>query len=288
MEILSAKELSKYLKINEKMVYRLVQESKLPALRIGGKIAFVKELIDDWILESTEREKTILVAGSDDPLLKRIIDLFNARQKECTVFYALVGSLNGLELLRERTATMACVHILDEEKKSYTLSYMKRFLENGNYTAIRLFFREQGLYLQKGNPRGIESVNGLASDAVRFTNRNKGSGTRLLFDFLLRDAGVEPSLVKGYDQEVESHLAAAMSVFAGRADAALGIQHVASVLDLSFLPLFRERFDLVIPRERFSGRQVRTFLEFLREPGLIHFLQDYQGYDTTGIGGTLD
>ena len=118
MEIMSAKELSKYLRINEKMIYRLVQESRLPAVRIGGKISFAKELIDDWILENTQREKLIFIAGSDDPLLKKILDLFNASQKGVTVFYASVGSMRGLELLRDHIASAACVHIYDVEKKA--------------------------------------------------------------------------------------------------------------------------------------------------------------------------
>ncbi len=154
MEIISAKELSKYLRINEKMIYRLVQESKLPSIRIGGKIAFAKGLIDDWILENTQREKLILIAGSDDPLLKKIIDLFNAFQKDTTAFYAPVGSMNGLKLLRDRAASMSCVHIFDGEEKGYTLSYLKKYLENDNYVAINLFFREQGLYVKKGTLRG--------------------------------------------------------------------------------------------------------------------------------------
>lgn len=288
MEIISAKELSKYLKINEKMIYRLVQESKLPSIRIGGKIAFAKRLIDDWILENTQREKLILIAGSDDPLLRRIIDLFNAFQKETTVFYAPVGSMNGLKLLKERAATMSCVHILDMEEKSYTLSYLDRYLESDSYIAINLFFREQGLYVKKGNPAGITSVADLTADGMRFINRNKGSGTRLLFDFFLSEAGVEPLAIEGYKIEVESHFAACSAVLQGNVDAAPGIRYVSHLLGLDFVPLFKERFDLVVSRERFVNVQTKAFLNFFNEPVLLHSLKDHRGYDMSQTGSILN
>ena len=107
MEILSARDLSKYLKINEKKIYKLAQESKLPYTKIGGKIAFTKELIDKWILENTTREQNIYLAGSDDILLRRIIDLYNQRN-EGTVFYAPVGSVNGLRLFER----ICCKHVM--------------------------------------------------------------------------------------------------------------------------------------------------------------------------------
>ncbi len=288
MEIISAKELSKYLKINEKMIYRLVQESKLPSIRIGGKIAFAKGLIDDWILENTQREKLILIAGSDDPMLRKIIDLFNAFQKETTVFYAPVGSMNGLKLLRERAATMSCVHILDLEEKGYTLSYLNKYLESENYVVVNLFFRDQGLYLKKGNPAGIKSIADLTAESVKFVNRNKGSGTRLLFDFLLSESGVDPLKIDGYNNEVESHLAAGNAVLLGNADASPGIRYMAHILDLDFVPFFKERFDLVISRERFLNVQTKAFLDFFNEPVLLHSLKDHEGYDMSQTGSVLN
>lgn len=288
MEIISARELSKYLRINEKMIYRLVQESRLPSIRIGGKIAFARELIDGWIIENTQREKLILIAGSDDPLLKKIIDLFNASQNDTTVFYAPVGSLSGLTLLKERACSMSCVHIFDRKEKSYTLSYLKRYLENESYVVLNLFFREQGLYLQKGNPARITSITDLASGNAKFVNRNKGAGTRMLFDALLIEEGIEPSRINGYDREVESHLAAGTAVMRGTADVSAGIRHIAHILGLDFIPLFKERFDLVVPRERFTSTQVRAFIDFLGEPMLQHSLKDFEGYDVAQMGSVLN
>jgi len=152
MEILSAKELSKYLKINEKKIYRLAQEGTLPHVKIGGKVAFTKELIDKWILENTESEKHVLIAGSDDPLIRQVIDLFNAKN-EGVIYYAPVGSVNGLKLLQAKAASMSCVHILDMERRTYTLSYITRYLSSIDYQAVELFYRTQGLMVKKYNPK---------------------------------------------------------------------------------------------------------------------------------------
>ena len=210
MEIISTKELSKYLKINEKKIYKLVQESKIPYIKIGGKIAFTKEIIDKWILENTAREQHIYIAGSDDVLLRRIIDIYNSKNIG-TVFYAPVGSMNGLKILKSGSAMMSCVHILDIEKKEYNLSYIDRYLNKDDFVVIHLFLREQGIYLPKNNPNGIHLIEDIANKGVTFVNRNQGSGTRLLIDFLLHEKNIDPLAIKGYNIEVESHLQAGLA-----------------------------------------------------------------------------
>ena len=157
VEILSAKELSRYLKINEKKIYQLVRTSTLPHTKIGGKIAFAKELIDAWIAENTEREKHLYIAGSDDPLLRRIIDAYN-KEEPSTIFYAPVGSINGLRLLKSGAANLACVHILDVEKKEYNVGYLERYLSHHRYIVIHLYLREQGIYLNNDNPKKVRSL----------------------------------------------------------------------------------------------------------------------------------
>ena len=287
MEILSAKELSKYLKINEKKIYKLAQEGTLPHVKIGGKVAFTRELIDRWILENTEREKHVLVAGSDDPLLRQVIDLFNAKN-DGVIYYAPVGSINGLKLLQAKAANMSCVHILDMEKKSYTLSYIARYLSKDDYQAIQLFYRTQGLMVKKDNPKGIRSIKDLSNKGTTFINRNQGTGTRLLFDFLLREHKVSQSAVSGYDKEAASHMEAGIAVLKSEADAAFGIKYTAHLLDLDFIPLFEERFDLVIPIDYFHTAQVKAFLALFEQPALLHSIKDFTGYDLKNTGSTLD
>ena len=287
MEILSAKELSKYLKINEKKIYKLAQEGTLPHVKIGGKVAFTRELIDRWILENTEREKHVLVAGSDDPLLRQVIDIFNTNN-DGVIYYAPVGSISGLKLLRAKAANMSCVHILDMEKKSYTLSYIARYLSKDDYQAIQLFYRTQGLMVKKDNPKGIRSIKDLSHKGIAFINRNQGTGTRLLFDFLLRELNISQSAVSGYSKEAASHMEAGIAVLKSEADAAFGIKHTAHLLDLDFIPLFEERFDLVIPIDYFHMAQVKTFIALFEQPALLHSIKDYTGYDLKDTGSILD
>jgi putative molybdopterin biosynthesis protein len=287
MEILSAKELSKYLKINEKKIYKLAQEGTLPHVKIGGKVAFTKELIDRWLLENTEREKHVLIAGSDDPLIRQVIDLFNAKN-DGVIYYAPVGSINGLKLLQAKAASMSCVHILDMEKKSYTLSYITRYLSGNEYRAIQLFYRMQGLMVKKDNPKGIHSIKDLSNKGITFINRNQGTGTRLLFDFLLRENAIPQSAVIGYGNEAASHMEAGIAVLKGDADAAFGIKYTAHILDLDFVPLFQERFDLVIPIDYFHMTQVKAFLALFEQPALLHSIKDFTGYDLKNTGSVLE
>jgi len=286
MEIISARDLSKYLKINEKKIYKLVQESKLPHIKIGGKIAFTKETIDKWILESTAREENIFIAGSDDILLRRIIDVYNSKNSS-TIYYAPVGSINGLKALKKGAATMSCVHILDIEKKEYNTSYVERYLSGDDYIVIQMFFREQGLYLPKNNSKQINSIEDIAAKGATFINRNQGSGTRLLFDFLLREKKIDHSDIKGYNNEVESHLQAGLNIVKGNADVTFGVIHLAHMLGINFVPIFKERFDMVIPKEHFHSTYVKSFLAFFEQPVLLTHIKDFTGYDASGIGSVL-
>ncbi|MCX7965739.1 MAG: helix-turn-helix transcriptional regulator, partial [Syntrophorhabdaceae bacterium] len=286
MEILSTKELAKYIKINEKKIYKLVQEGKIPHAKIGGKIAFTKELIDRWILENTEMERHILIAGSDDVLLRKIIDIYNGEHPS-KIFYAPVGSINGLKLLEQKGATIACVHIIDIEKRQYVASYINRYLTKNDYVVVRLFSRQQGLYVKKGNPKGIKGIKDLIRDDVVFVNRNKGSGTRLLLDFLLNEAGIETNMMHGYNNEVGSHLECGLSVLKGNADAAFGIEYIAHVLNLDFIFLMNEKFDMVIPKDYYHSQIIKDFLAFFDQSKLINKIKDFAGYSLEEMGSIV-
>ncbi len=290
MEIMSARDLSKYLKINEKKIYKLAQEATIPYIKIGGKVAFAKELIDKWIMENTQKENQIGIAGSDDWLVRKVIDIWNysVAKNNGVIYYAPVGSINGLKLLANNAASMSCVHILDVEKKAYTLSYINRYLAKDGYKAVYLFDRSQGFFLKKHNPKGIRTLKDIAREDVKFVNRNRGSGTRLLFDFLLRESNIDQADIHGYNEEVESHMEAGLTVLQGTADVAFGMQHLAHILDLDFVPLFQERFDLVIPTDYFYSPLIKAFLTFFEQPTLAHYVKDFTGYDLKNVGSILE
>ena len=128
MEIMSARDLSKYLKINEKKGYKLVQECKIPSMKIGGKVTFVKELIDKWMLENTDWGPQLLVAGSDDILLQNAVDSYN-NLHEGMVYYAPVGSIEGLKALKDNKAVMACVSMPDRSGKGKRASYIQQYVD---------------------------------------------------------------------------------------------------------------------------------------------------------------
>jgi putative molybdopterin biosynthesis protein len=287
MEIMSARDLSKYVKINEKKIYELVRECKVPSMKIGGTIAFVKELIDRWILENTEGEPQLFLAGSDDILLSNVIDAYNSAYdslRRGIVFYAPVGSINGLKALKAKKATMASVHILNSAKNENDFSYLDKYLGQDDFVVVHLFLREQGIIVQKGNPKGIKSFRHIAEKDATFISRNQGSGTRLLLDYLLNEARIDPMSIKGYEIEADSHLQVGLSVLKGASDAGFGVQYVAHMLGLGFVPLFKERFDLVIPRERYYNSHIKAFLSFIEQCSLIHNARDYKGYDTAKTG----
>jgi putative molybdopterin biosynthesis protein len=286
MEMMTAREMSGYLKINEKKIYQLAKESSLPHLWIGGKIAFPKELVDRWIMEKTEGSRHITVAGSDDPLLRRILDVFNA-SSESLVFYAPIGSINGLKALQKRAARASCVHIIDIESKKYNTTYVQRYLGGATAKVVHLFVRQQGLYVEAGNPKGIGSFTDVARNGLTFVNRNKGSGTRLLVDYLLKGLGIASQELKGYDTEVESHLEAGLTVLRREADCTVGIRNVAHMLDLDFIPLHSEEFHLVLLEEDYASKAVKDFLSIFDQSVLVRHLGDLTGYDISRMGKVL-
>jgi putative molybdopterin biosynthesis protein len=267
MEIMSARDLSRYLKINEKKGYKLVQECKIPSMKIGGKVTFVKELIDKWMLENTDWGSKLLVAGTDDILLQNAVDSYNKLQ-EGMVYYAPVGSIEGLKALKDNRTVMACVAIPEGAGKENDLSYVHKYLDMDKYITVPLFLREQGIIVAKDNPKKIKSLEDIASKGATFVNRNPGSGTRLLLDYLLEKGKVDPTSIKGYETEVDSHLNVALKVLTGASDTGFGIGHLAHTLGLDHVSLVKEKFSVVISKERCHSQDVKKFLAFFEQPAL--------------------
>lgn len=282
MEILSARDVAEYLKINEKKIYQLVKDGDIPSTRIGGKIVFSREIIDRWIREKTEQDRNILVAGSDDPLLKRVIDIFNKTSAH-VAFYAPIGSVTGLQLLKKGGASVCSVHLLDVDGK-HTLSYLDRYLNKQEFVVIRLFSREQGIYLPPGNPHGIKSIRDLAAKKCRVATRNPGSGTRLLIDFLAARDGLPPGTFAPTALEAQSHMEAGIQVLTGQADAGFGIRYIAEMLKLSFISLIQEPFDLVVPAHSWDSKGIEAFLRCFDTSTLLPYMNDLKGYDVSAMG----
>jgi putative molybdopterin biosynthesis protein len=195
-----------------------------------------------------------------------------------------VGSLGGLIALQRREAHLAGSHLLDGETGEYNLADVRRVLPGRPMVVVTLVHREQGMIVPKGNPKSIRGLDDLLREDVLFVNRQKGAGTRVLLDYKLRQIGVDPSQLKGYDREEYTHLAVAATVSGGAADVGLGILGAARALNLDFVPLLQERYDLVIPREFYESDLLAPLLAIIRGPDFRQEVEALGGYDAREMG----
>lgn len=190
----------------------------------------------------------------------------------------VTGSAAGLRALAAGLAELAGAHLLDDDGAGYNSSAVRRALPGRDVRLVTLVEREQGLIVPRGNPRGLRVVEDLAQSGLRIVNRQPGSGTRRLLDALLTRAGVRPVDLAGYDREVNTHLAAAAAVVAGSADVALGVAAAARALDLEFVPLASERFDLVLLAESLAAPWFGPLIELLAAPAFRAEVEALGGY----------
>ncbi len=228
--------------------------------------------------------QTIFCIGSHDvilDLLAQFLSIYNRR-----LVSANVGSQGGLVALRRGEAHLAGSHLLDPETGEYNLPYLKQYLPGVPVQVVGFVRREQGLIVRRGNPKGVRSLQDLARDEVTFINRQRGAGTRVLLDYQLKRIGISSGLIHGYDNEEYTHLGVAAAVASGRADCGLGIPAAAQALELDFVPLFHERYDLIIPKVHAQGSLLSPLFEVMQLQSFQNAVMALPGYDTD-IMGTL-
>jgi putative molybdopterin biosynthesis protein len=287
-DLLTTRELADFLRLNEKKVYQLIREGNIPHVRIAGKWLFPKKHIIGWIDENVQREKDILIVGSDDILLSRLLSVYS-REKfpHSLAFYSPVGSLRGIEALSQKKGQACCVHLLDMETGEYNLPLLRRHLSSQEYIVLTLWYRNQGLIIKKGNPLGIRGLEDVVKKSAKFVNRNEGSGTRFLLDYLLAQKELEVEEINGYADAVDTHLEVALKVFFGEADVGIGIEYVTHLLPLDFIALQEERFDLVIPRTFWSSKVIKGLISYI-DPVKIHrFSRTLPGYNLKDTGKVI-
>ncbi len=290
-KFLSTKEVAKLIKVNEKMVYSLVSDKGLPATKITGKWLFPRKLVEEWLEMnvingqrpgggmSTENG-ILLLAGSDDPLLQKTLSLFHSKGFGTTAFFANLGSMGGLNSLRRGRCHIGVCHLLQDDNSDYNFDFADKELERAP-VFVNFSKREQGLLVQKGNPKEIQSIADLIKPGVRIVNRPLGTGTRLLLDYEIAKSDIAASEIEGYQLELSRHLDVGLEVLAGRADAAPAIRAVAGVLDLDFVSLRWERFDLLISRERFFEQAIQHFIGLLHDQDFERLADSFEGYDVS-------
>ena len=222
--------------------------------------------------------RTVRILGSHDPLIDEAADELRRADHRAYVSSAHVGSMGALLAMRRGEAQLGGVHLLDEADGSYNVSYVERMIPEGGVALVECVRRMQGLIVKKGNPLGIQSVSDLIKPSVNYANRQKGAGTRVLLDYLLRQADISPRRIAGYAREEMTHTAVAAQVASGSADCGLGILSAARMYDLDFIPVCEETYDLLVSLCAMQNDQVRAFLRVLGSEGFLKRLDDLGGY----------
>ena len=241
--------------------------------------------VDVQLLKPIEDvRRTIVGIGSHDMVLDLIASRLSSVRGGPGLSSANVGSMGGLLAIRRREAHFAGTHLMDEQTGVYNESYIRRYIPDIQILLVHLVARTQGLMVAHGNPLGVSSLADLARPDVRFVNRQRGSGTRVLLDYELRNAGIDANQIRGYDREEYTHLGTAAAVQGGKADAALGILPAARAMGLDFIPMASEDYDLAIPAEYYESERLAAMLEMIRSPWFQNEVASLGGYDVSRMG----
>jgi putative molybdopterin biosynthesis protein len=231
---------------------------------------------------------TVVCIGSHDNALDVLANLFKKEYPKYSLSSAHVGSMGGLIAVKRGQAHMAGTHLLDEETGEYNLPFIKRMLTGMNIMVMHFVYRQQGLMVQKGNPKKIQHAQDLTQDDIVFINRQRGAGTRLLTDSYLKKHDISSQHINGYEREEYTHMGVASAVLSGVADAGMGILAAARALDLDFVPVARERYDLVIAKDYLDTEALRALFGMITGENELRIrVKNLGGYDVQDMGKIL-
>lgn len=233
---------------------------------------------------TTRIDNTIVCIGSHDLALDLIGNYLKDVAPLIAFSSAHVGSLGGLRALQRLEAHLAGCHLLDPDTGEYNISYIEHYLPNTRAKLVNLVGRVQGLMVPRGNPNNIHSLQDLTRTDVRFANRQRGSGTRVLLDYKLHQMRIPTSSIKGYSREEYTHLSVAAAVSGGSVDTGLGILSAATALNLDFIPVASERYDLVIPTDHYESELLQPLLTLISDKTFHESVNALGGYDVSGMG----
>ena len=259
---------------------------RIPAMSEG--IGAGTEVEVELIRSQADIENTIVCIGSHDNALDLLANVLKKRYPKLSLSSAHVGSMGGLMALKRGEAHFAGTHLLDEETGEYNVPFIKRLISDKRIVLINLVYREQGLLVLKGNPKNIKGFEDLTRGDVIFVNRQAGAGTRLLTDKCLREFGISPKEVRGYEREEYTHMGVASAVLTGVADTGIAILASAVALGLDFIPVTKERYDLAIPYEFFQTDMIQYLLKIIREDEEFkEMVVSLGGYDISDMGKVM-
>jgi excisionase family DNA binding protein len=298
-EIFNTKEVAQYLDIHEKQVYTLIKAKRIPATRVTGKWIFPKKLIDEWIetnaksgmAEARKKGKKIegalLAAGSNDPILDILNTFIKQSHPELFIFSANVGSTDGLKALNQGYTDLAWSHLLDPKSGEYNTPFLATYLPNLKPVVVNLFYRELGFLTAPGNPSHFKGFEDLTKKKIRFINRQKGSGTRILLDHHLKNLNILSDEIQGYEKEVYTHFEVGLAILAKEAEVGIATVSAAKLLGLSFIPITQESFDMLMDQATFFERSVQAFIEVLNSREFRTRVDRLGSYDFKNSGKIL-
>ena len=255
--------------------------------RFSEGVAAGSEVNVELLGEAAAIEHTAVAIGSHDPALDLLASELSRRSPPMRLACTNAGSYGGLVALRRGEAHLAGCHLLDPATGVYNETDVRRVLPGRAVSLIHFAQREQGLIVPHGNPKALRTLRDLTRPGVRFVNRQRGAGTRMLLDHLLTNERIEPSAIEGYDREQYTHLSVAADVDSGMADVGLGIRAAARALGTDFIPVGMERYDLVIPNEHLEHPPVAALLAILHDPTFADAVRAMGGYDTSRMGEAI-
>ena len=229
-------------------------------------------------------QNTLVVIGSHDPLLDELADMLHLGNPGLYMSSSHVGSMGGIMAIRRGEAHAAGCHLLDTADGSYNRSFIRKYFPKGGVRLISCVGRQQGLMVARGNPLNIQKFADIAKDGVRYVNRQKGSGTRILTDYLCKQENLDISAIYGYDREELTHTSVAAQIVSGSADAGMGIYSAAKLYDLDFIPICIEEYDLIIPDHAWDTPMVRKLLTILKSDAFREKILSLGGYTVENPG----
>ncbi len=296
-QFISARDVSRFLNINEKKVYALAQEGKIPGTKITGKWLFPKteleqflrrkatDTLDKFSTEFALTKNILLIAGSDDPIMYPVQGIIHTLHPDFVLFSASVGSSEGLRLLSKSFCHIALSHLYDQDSNDYTFPFLQTLFESPEEIAvINLFYRTIGFITRD---ESVYSFAEIVSKNLRFINRQVGSGIRTRIDHMLTNEHIEKDRIIGYRKEVNTHYSVANNILSEKADAGVATESVARYFHLQFTKLFEERFDMVIHKDSFFEQNVQTFIEFIRSDYFLELIVNLKGYSSRETGKVL-
>ena len=301
---LSTQEVADMLNVSKSTIYDLIKKGEISSYKVGRKVRFTENDVQDYILRSKKgqsvshslsndksdfsllgkekKQDSFIICGQD-----LILDVLSnyMRLHSIPALRAYIGSYDSLISLYKNKVNVASSHLWDSDTDQYNVPYVKRLLPGISTVIIHLTCRIQGLYVAKGNPKGITTWADFGRDDIKVINREYGAGSRVLLDENLKLLGIYGSSIRGYKKENQSHLAVASAVSSGEADVAVGSEKIARQVDnIDFIPLKKERYDLVVKKEDFQTLEIQTMLNIIRSAAFKNEFANIGGYDTSDMG----